>query len=176
METRQRTGLFLIFQQLVSPNYPMKQVKKYKFAAAIVLICLAVVSIILPYKSYYPWFIFTSDHKIYERVLGAFMQYSISGKIDLLVVFSPAMAVVITRTWLARSITVLLIISLLTTWMSLVAGFGLRFALFEAYTKYLAGYYLFILLSISGCLAFWGMTAYQAWYRIYRWRQNLKAA
>ena len=175
MEGRQRAGLFLIWAATVSSNLENKM-RKYKYLAVAFLICLAVASFFLPYKFYYSWFILTSDHKTYERILDVFVECSIEGKIDLLVVFSPVIAVIISRTWVAKSITGLLFVSLLSTWMLLSADFGLRFALFEAYTKYLAGYFLFFFLSISGCVAFWAMTICQAWNRIRHWRLKLKTA
>jgi hypothetical protein len=150
--------------------------KALKFLAITVLILLAAVSFFLPYKSYYPWFIFTSDHLVFERVADNFFSWSIGAKLCFLVIFAPAMALAVLQTRLEKNLTTLLIASLISSAMLFSADFGLCFGIFEVQIKFLFDYFLFIGLSVSGCIIFWIMTLREIWHRIRNRRQKLKVA
>jgi hypothetical protein len=136
---------------------------------------LGIVSFFLPCKSYYPWFIFTSDHVVYEKVADEFNRCAIVAQLCYCVALAPALAFAILQTKLERNLIGLLTISLVLPVMLFFAQFSLAFGLFEARIKMLSGYFLFMTLSGIGCVIFWMMTLREIWRRIRCRRQRLKA-
>jgi hypothetical protein len=150
--------------------------KSSKLLAITILILLAVVSFFLPYKSYRSWFIFTSDYLTTERIADVFAKQSIFAELFFLVVFMPVAAFGTLQTKLEKNLIGLIVVSLISSTMLSFAVFGLSFALFEVETNFLIGYFLFMLLSILGCVAFWIMTLREIWRRISNRRRRLKTA
>jgi membrane-associated HD superfamily phosphohydrolase len=124
----------------------------------VVFILLGVASFFLPNKSYYPSFIFTSNNRVFEHLADNFGRWSIVAKLCFSVVFAPAAALIVLQTRLVKNVTGLLIISLILSAMLYSAGFAMTFGIFEAQTKLLSGYFLFMALGSFGCLMFWILT------------------
>lgn len=150
--------------------------KRWASLIVIALILLGIASFLCPSKSYYPWFIFTSDHQVIERVVDDFNKWSLGVKSCFIVVFAPAMAFAILQSRLKKNLSGLLFASIILTTMLFGAGFGLGFSIFEVQVKMLFGYFLFISLGVIGCLIFWIMTFGEIWHRVYNHRQKFKAA
>jgi len=143
----------------------------------VALAALAFAAFFLPCKSYYPAFLWKSDHLVRERLIDILTgNYSVINILCLLLVFAPAIGLMIQNTRIVRSITVLLIISVLSSFLLLVADFILRFGVFEADVKLLSGYFLFMPLAGLGCFIFWSMTFRRIWIQIQQRRQRLHAA
>jgi len=141
------------------------------------LAALAFVAFFLPCKSYYPALFWKSDHLVRERIIDILTgNYSVINVLCMLLVFAPAIGLMVQNTRVTGSIIVLLIISLLSSFLLLGADFILRFGIFEADVKLLSGYFLFMPLAGLGCLIFWSMTFRRIWIRIQQRRQRLRAA
>jgi len=150
--------------------------KSYKFLAIAALVLLAIVSFFLPSESYYPSFIFTSNHLVFERPMDTFSGCVFWGKLFFLFIFTPAMACAVLQTRLEKNLTALLLVSFASSVSLLFVAFGLCFELFAAQQKFLFGYFLFVGLSAFGCIIFWIMSVREIWHRIRNRRQKLKAA
>ena len=138
-----------------------------------ILVLLGLASFFLPCRSYYPTFfdIFPAGPLVHERIASAYFTKWSNGSdvvlpLCLLAVFAPAMAVVVSQTRFQKNLTGLLIVSLILSGTLLMNDFGFRFVLFGEQLTLSSGYFLFMALSILGCLIFWFMSLREAWHRL----------
>ncbi len=150
--------------------------KTLKFWLVAVFVLIGCMVFLMPYKSYYPSFIFTSNHQAIERIADDFSQWSMVGKVCFLVVFAPAMAFSLWQTQWQKNLPGLLVFSFVLSAMLFLMSLLLGFGLFEAQTKFLFGYYVFLILGAAGCVVFWIMATCEICCRIHNWRQKIKGA
>jgi len=148
--------------------------KPLKVCAIAALLGLGVLSFFLPLKSYYGLLLFLkSDQQTIERILDLISVDLFT--LSFLAVFAPAAALTIRGSRVERSISGIFSVATLASAMLFLANALMRFNLFETDVKMLSGYFLFMTLAVSGCVALWLMAFRQSWLRIRDRRLRLQA-
>jgi len=150
--------------------------KMLRLFAVVMLTGLAVASLFLPCKSYRGEFLFFKSDQLASKRIVDLISTLHWLNLSFLAVLAPAAAVLTKGSRVERNLPGIFAIAVIVSVMSFYAYLLLRLNLFQADVTMLPGYFLFMPLAVSGCVAFWMMAVRQTWLRIRNRRVKLQSA